>query len=125
MKRIAFILLLIVPALLWAYTPPTAYVEKADRVFTRVGQEVELQARVVDGKPNPLFVKYRNASSRVWTENGDRWEVLWRRVGIAASEQVMATGISSCKALERQPIYIRVRVEEPTANLPSAEVIEP
>ena len=125
MNRIILILLLVVPALLWAYGPPTAYVETADRVFTNVGQQVELQARKVDGKPNPLFVKYRNANSRAWTENGDEWEVVWRLKGVPASEQIMATGISNCKALERQPIYVRVRIEEPTANLPTAEVIEP
>jgi len=128
MKRIAFILLLAIPALLWAYAPPTAYVEKGDRVFTNVGQEVELQARIVDEKPNPLFVPYRNANSRVWTKNGDDWEVVWRRKGVPASEQVLATGVSSCKALERQPVYVRVRIEEPTANLPTNpkdEVIEP
>ncbi|HDZ37688.1 MAG TPA: hypothetical protein ENH62_05285 [Marinobacter sp.] len=123
MKRIAFILLLIVSALLWGYMPPTDYVETNDRVFTNVGQQVELQERLIDDEPNPLFVKYRNANSRVWTENGDDWEVVWRRVGIPASEQVMATGVSSCKAEERQPIYVRVRIEEARTILPVPEEV--
>ncbi len=107
-----------------AYTPPTDYIENADRVFTNVGQRVELQARIVDGKPNSQFVIRRNANSRVWTQNGDDWEVVWRRVGVPTSEQVIATGLSSCKADEYQPVYVRVRIEEPTTNLPTIEVVE-
>ena len=105
-----------------AYTPPTDYVENTDRVFTNVGQRVELQARIIDGKPNSQFVIRRNANSRVWTQNGDDWEVVWRRVGVPASEQVMATGLSSCKESERQPIYVRVRIEEPNLNEPEETV---
>jgi len=124
MKRLAIILLALAPVLAWAYAPPTAYKKTADRVFTNVGEEVELQARLIDGKPNPLFTKYRNASSRVWTKNGDDWEVVWRRKGVLASEQVMATGVSSCKALERQPVYVRVRIEEPNRNEPTDPALE-
>ena len=107
-----------------AYTPPTSYVETGERVFTNVGQRVELQARMIDGEPNPLFVPYRNANSRAYTENGDDWEVLWRLKGIPASEQVMATGLSSCKENEYQPVYVRVRIEKATTNLPDTPVEE-
>ncbi len=139
MKRTILILMLVVPALLWAYAPPTAYVEKADRVFTNAGQMVELQARqlmidLVDAEgeptgeqeliPNPSFVKYRNTASRAWSKDGDDWEVVWRLKGVPASEQVMARGVSSCKPLERQPIYIRVRIEEPSFKQPVDPALE-
>ncbi len=121
-----------------AYKDPEPFVEVDDRVFSNTGQEVELVNRTalvdeldVDGKPtgekvvgpNPLFTKYRNANSRAWSKDADVWEVVWRRKGVPASEQVMATGTSSCKVAERQPIYVRVRVEEPSTNVPT-EFIE-
>lgn len=108
---------------LWAYTPPDTYVETDDRVFTNVGQRVELQSRMIGDWPNPLFVPYRNANSRVWTKDKDDWEVVWRIKGSPATEQIMASGLSSCKEDERQPIYVRVRIEEPTKNVPSAPVL--
>ncbi len=107
-------LILLVTGLAFSdYSAPTVWQETNGRVFTNVGQKVELQARVVDDESNPNFVPYRNANSRAWSYDGDDWEVVWRRVGVPASEQVMATGLSSCKATERQSIYVRVRIEEP------------
>lgn len=111
LKRIGVILLLLVPVLAWAYAPPTAYKKTSDRLFTNVGQQVELQARLIDGKPNPLFVRYRNASSRIWLKNGDTFEIYAKINGVLVN-QVLASGKASCKATKRQPIYVRVRIEE-------------
>ena len=121
MKRIAFILLLIVPALLWAYTPPTAYVEKADRVFTQVGQELELLKA-----SDPNAIKYARSFSRAWLKNGDTFEVVVRVNGTI--EQIVATGEAKCEATEVQPVYVKARIERPCKSAPadpSLEVIEP
>ena len=109
-------------ALALAWTPPTTHVETDGRVFTNTGEDIELQARMIEGQPNPEYSRACNARSRVYTINGDAWEVIWRRVGVPASEHVMATGTSVCKSDEYQPVYVRARVEPPTLNLPVAEV---
>ncbi len=141
MKLIVAIALLL-GIVVWSYADykaPTAWVKVSDRVATNVGQEVELVARTAmvdvldeDGAPtgekvlgpNPLFVKQGNASFRVCTKDKDEWEVVWRLKGNPASEIVVATGTSACKAEERQAVFIRVRSEEPSMNQPTDPTIE-
>ena len=124
-KLIPIILLAMLVAFAYAdYKAPVAYKVTADRVATNVEEAVELQARMIDGKPNPEFTKRRNASARIWSKDKDDWEVIWRRVGVPASEIIVATGTSVCKALERQPVYIRVRLEVASLNEPTDPALE-
>ena len=122
MKRIAFILLLLIPAWLWAYSPPVARQTVNDRLLTNAGQSVELQAVKIDGKPNPNFVKYRNAYPRLWLRNGDDWRIL-AEVNGEVLDVPLAKGSAACAALQRQPIFVRVRIEQPTAE-PEPEIVE-
>ena len=120
------------------YETPTAIETVADRVATNVGTNVELLPRVIEidqfddaGKatglkelvPNPLFNKRRHATGRVWSKDGDDWEVVWRRKGIRASEIVIGTGTTVCEEDERGPVYIRIRAE-PNTNEPKAPIRE-
>ncbi len=106
-----------------AYKPPIVYKQVGDEIFTNIGQEVELMEREVDGQPNSLFVKYRNANSRVWIKNGKTLRVLAEVDGVVDKDNPLATGVVVCELLERQPFYVRVRVEEPTKNVPIYEEI--
>ncbi len=124
MKRIAFILLLIVPALAWAYAPPTAYKKTSDRVFTNVGQHVELQARRIDDEPNPLFTLYRNASARIYLKDKDTVEIYAKINGVLVNE-VLASVTASCAADKRQPVFLRFRIEKEQTELASPEIVEP
>ena len=126
MKLIVTIALLL-GIVVWSYADykaPSRWVEVADRVATNVEEGVELQARMVDGKPNPLFTVRRNAYARIWTKDADNWEVVWRHVGVPASEMIVATGTSSCKPLERQPVAVWVVLEEPNMNEPVNPAVE-
>jgi len=109
-------------AVAFAYTPPIAYEEAGDRVFTNAGQTLELQARTIDGKPNPDFHKYRNASPRVWLRNGDVFRVLVELNGEVIN-QSLGEGVASCAENKRQPLYVRVRLED-EADEPTEEVAE-
>lgn len=104
-----------------AYSPPTDYQTVSGRVITNAGQEVELQVRQIDDKPNPTFVKYRNASSRLWLKDRDTFRILVEINGQILANTPLATGSVSCDADKRQPIYVRVRIEDPATEPTEAE----
>ncbi len=95
-----------------AYKEPTTWKESGDEILTNFGQEVELQEREIDDKPNPLFQKYRNANSRVWLKNGKTLRILAEVDGVVDTANALAVVKSSCKTTEYQPVYVRVRVEK-------------
>ena len=101
------------------YKEPMSYAKTGDVIFANAGQEVELLEREVDGKLNPLFVKYRNASARIYAKNGDIVRILFECNGVVDTSNPLAAGKVICKSTERQPFYSRLRVEEPTEKIPA------
>ena len=124
------------------YTEPTAYKEVGDEILTNFGQEAELHDRtvmvdimeVVDDEevptgeqveePNDNFTRHRNANSRVWLKNRKALRILVEVDGVVDTQNPLAVVNSSCGAAERQPVYVRVRPEEPTDNLPTDPALE-
>ena len=106
-----------------AYKEPTAFKELDGTVLTNYGQEVELQEREIDDKPNPLFVKYRNASSRIWLKNGKTLRILAEVDGVVDKDNPLAVGVAQCGPLEWQSFYNRLRVEKPIAIVPTEETL--
>lgn len=104
------------------YKAPTNYQTANSRVITNAGQGLELQVRLIDGKPNPNFTKYRNASSRIWLKNKDAFRILVEVNGVVL-DVPLATGTASCPADKRQPVFVRVRIED-EATEPAEPVIE-
>ena len=106
------------------YQEPTRFKESGDQIFTNFGQEVELQEREIDSKPNPEFVKRRNANSRVWLKGGKTVRILAEIDGVVDKTNALAKVVSSCKVSERQPVSVRVRLEEPSTEIPTDPALE-
>lgn len=123
MKKTLLICLMLIPVLAWAYSPPTDYQMANDRVITNAGQEVELQAMMIGDEPNPNFIKYRNASARVWLKDKDTFRILAEVNGKVLTGVPLATGTASCGALQSQPVFVRMRIEKATVQ-PEAPVRE-
>ena len=102
-----------------AYKEPKPFAQVGDTIIVNSGQEVEFQEREIDGKPNPRFVVYRNASSRVYLKNGTPIRVLIEVGGVVDTDHPLATGKAVCGPLEQQPFFNRFRAEEPTKNIPT------
>ncbi len=106
------------------YKEPTAFKESGDQIFTNFGQETELQERRIGDEPNPEFTKRRNTGSRVWLKNGKTLRILAEVDGVVDTINPLAVVKSSCKATERQPVFVRVRIEEATGKLPTDSALE-
>lgn len=101
------------------YKKPTDFKEVGDEILTNFGQEVELQEREIGGNPNPEFVKRRNANSRIFLKNSKTVRILAEIDGVVDTTNALAKIVTSCKAIQRQPVSVRVRVEEPTTKIPT------
>ncbi len=123
-----------------AYTPPTDYVEVGDTILTHAGKELdddqpktimvaerdeegELTGRDVE-EFNSLYHVHRNARSRVWLKNGNVLRILAEVNGVVDTVNPLVTVRGNCKITERQPVYVRVRLEKPTTNIPTASAME-
>ena len=122
-----------------AYKEPINFKQVGDEILTNFGQEVELKERKILGDivdeegvptgeqgqiPNPEFTKCRNANSRIWLKNGKTLRILAEIDGVVDKDNPLAVASSSCEKLELQPFYVRIRVEEPTINIPTDPALE-
>ena len=119
-KLLAWILIMVVPAAVWAYKAPVNYAKVSDRVFINAGQEVELPVKILpDGTVNPDFVIRRNSDCRVYLKDKDTFRIL-AEINGTIIDNPLATGTASCAVNKRQSVLVRTRLEEP-----SNEPIEP
>ena len=107
-----------------AYKEPINFKQVGDEILTNFGQEVELQERKIGDELNPNFVHCRNANSRIWLKNGKTLRILAEIDGVVDKDNPLAVASSSCEKLELQPFYVRIRVEEPTINIPTDPALE-
>ena len=100
-----------------SYKEPKAWMEWEGRVFTQVGQGLELL-----GADDPRYVKYSKSFSRAWLKNGDTFEVIVKVN--RTTEEVVATGEAKCGPSEVQPLYIKARIEQPCGKAPIDPALE-
>ena len=124
-KALVWLLIMAVPAIVWAYKAPTDYAKISDRVLINAGVEIELLPKLLpDGKVNPDFVKYRNASSWVYLQDKDTFRILIEVNGTLLANP-LASGIASCPAGKRQAVLVRTRLQEAAEEPIKPMEIEP
>jgi len=107
MKRIIFLLLLIIPALLWATTP---YEKDNATGIVAVDAEATVDA-----------IQLHDSFSRYFVPDGENFRVLFECMG---QTKVVASGIAVAKTAGKIcPVRIKVRIE-PESIIPEIPVIE-
>ncbi len=119
-----------------AYKDSKAFVEVGDTIMVNSGKELEddqpktvmVPERDEEGELtgrdvevfNSQYHIHRNSRSRVILPNGKPFRLLAEIGGVVDFVNPVAVMNSKCKVNERQPFYVRVRMEDPITNIPTA-----
>ncbi len=117
------------------YKEPEPFVKVGDTILINSGKELEddqeklvmVPERDDEGKLtgreveefNGTYHVHRNATSRVWLKNGKTLRILVEVDGLVDKDNPLTVIPIECKINERQPVYVRVRMEDPTTNTPT------